>query len=180
MAEKIYVTYEQYGNYCGNADKIPYQCPKWPAKEDIRDKILPNLDTMLPFLVWVLETTPEPKTQEEKEVKEMLESIQKEFYEFVDEIPENHKNKSVSGLPIKMTYDEYEAMCEAASASGTKIRKWPTVDQVKKYGLSKFKEKLPWYIKVIETAPDPSTPEEKACWHYINKLILANVQFTDE
>lgn len=178
MASKIKVTYTDYENYCKIADELQYKCPKWPTKDDIRQKIFPNLECMLPFLTWVLETAPTPITAADKESKEILTAISKEYYTMVEYIPDARKNKAY-GLPIQMTYDEYEEMCREAEKSKKVIRKWPTIEQVKRYGLQRFKAKLPWYILVLEKAPEPVTPEEKECRNYINALLRTNIQFTE-
>lgn len=178
-SKKIIVPYNQIVQYRKDAKKIAYKCPRWPTMTEINTKILPNLDAMLPFLMWVNETAPKPTTQEEKMAKAALIEIMKGNFKYEKTVGE--PKKSLPRItPIEMTWEKYEEMFLAAENSTKGIKKWPTMEEIKKRDPSKFKEMLPWYIEVLESTPTPSTEEEKECWRYINDLIRTNVHFIEE
>lgn len=178
MAEKIKVLSSDYEKYCADAEAMRYKCTKWPELEDIRDKIMTNLKIMLPFIAWILYTAPEPVNKREEDVKYFLDSITKEYYEYVekeeelDEIP-------VSEKIIEMSFDSYVEECEKAEEIGPVAEGWPTLEELKRDGVRNLKKNLKKYIRLTEMTPC-NTPEEKECCKYLNRLITANIRFYEE
>ena len=178
MAEKIKVLNGEYEKFCTDAEEMKYKCRSWPEITDIRDKILPNLEAMLPFIAWVLYTAPEPTNRREEDVKHFLHSITKDYYEYVED------EKDLDDVPIgtkqiEMPFDTYITLCDEAESMGPDPDGWPSLEQVKKEGIRSLKKNLKRYIRLAEVTPC-TTKEEKDCCQYLNRLIQANVRFTDE
>lgn len=178
MQEKIKVLSSDYDMFCANAEKMRYKCQKWPELSDIRDKIMPNLKDMLPFIAWILYTAPDPANSRERDVKHFLDTITREYYEYVDE-PEDMDQIPVCASPMVMTFDEYIALCESAEEKGPDPDGWPSLAELKSDGVRMLKKNLKKYIRLMEATPC-TTPKEKECCQYLNRLVQMNLRFVDE
>lgn len=70
------LTFEKYDKLIDRLNKIPFKCGAyWPEKEQIDEILKEGLEKNLEFLLWIMETADEPKTEEEEESKKYINSI---------------------------------------------------------------------------------------------------------
>lgn len=67
------ITQNMFDEMCDAFESMQYRCDDWfPTLEEIKTLLEPNIDKDWKFALWILETSNEPKTQEEKEARRYL------------------------------------------------------------------------------------------------------------
>lgn len=70
------LTFEKYDKLIDRLNNIPLKCGAfWPTKEQVDEILEEGIEKNMEFLLWILETADEPKTEEEIESKKYINSI---------------------------------------------------------------------------------------------------------
>lgn len=77
----------------------------------------------------------------------------------------------------KMTFDDYDALCERIEQNPYQCDNWwPTPEELDKKLGGEISQNIDFLTWIIETNSPPETEEEKASKKYINKLLRENLQ----
>ena len=80
----------------------------------------------------------------------------------------------------KMTFDDYDAMCERFGIMQYKCDDWwPTPEELKEKMGNEINPYLDFLTWIVETNNPPTTDEEKRSLKYINKLLRENLKLYD-
>ena len=88
--KKFKMTPEEYDKLCQSVEGCCVKRGKWwPTEEEINKIIIPNLGMCYDFIIWILETGPEPSNPKEEKSMKILQGIIRENTDFSEtkEIP---------------------------------------------------------------------------------------------
>ena len=78
------MTFNDYDALVERLKENPYQCNGWwPSPEELDEK-LDEINPNIPFLIWIVETNPDPETEEEKASKRHINRILRENLKLYD------------------------------------------------------------------------------------------------
>lgn len=70
------MTFDDYDALVQRIKENKYQCDGWwPTPEELKEKIGNDINANIQFLIWVVETNPEPETDEEKASKRYINKL---------------------------------------------------------------------------------------------------------
>lgn len=79
------VNYDDYEQLINSVESLPYKRDRWwPTPDEIETIIKPNFSMCYEFVVWILETGPEPKNKTEREAVLLLNQMLKDTIKFCD------------------------------------------------------------------------------------------------
>lgn len=80
----------------------------------------------------------------------------------------------------KMTYEDYDALCERLHINPYQCQDWwPTPGELKEKIGSDINQHIDFLIWILETNLPPEIEEEKKSKKYINKLLRENLKLQD-
>lgn len=80
----------------------------------------------------------------------------------------------------KMTYDNYDAMCNRLESNVFQcIDWWPSPEEIKEKIGKEINQHIDFLIWILETNLPPETEEDKGSQKYINKLLRDNLKLYD-
>ena len=84
--KRIKMSMEEYEQLCQSVENCYVKRKRWwPTEEEINDIIIPNLELCYDFVVWILETGPDPVKPKEKKSMKILQEIIRENTDFSEE-----------------------------------------------------------------------------------------------
>jgi len=87
------MSFEEYDILADRVSQNTFKCGDWwPTVEEIKEKIEPNVNKYIEFLIWILETADAPETPEQKESKKYINNLLIKTLKFVDKSSENVRN----------------------------------------------------------------------------------------
>ena len=72
----VNMTQAKFDELCNSLSQMQYKCEDWfPTLDEIKTLLEPNIEHDIKFALWILETGPAPKTQDQKEARRYLMSL---------------------------------------------------------------------------------------------------------
>jgi hypothetical protein len=79
------MTFDEYDSLVDRLKENTYQCDNyWPTKEELREKMGNEINSTIPFLIWLVETNGEPETEEEIASKKYINKLLRENLKLYD------------------------------------------------------------------------------------------------
>lgn len=79
-----------------------------------------------------------------------------------------------------ISFEKYDILCDRFQHSSFRCGNWwPSIKEIQENIEPKAEQYLEFLIWIVETANDPTTPEQKESRSYINNLLNRTLVFTD-
>ncbi len=89
---KSTMSFDEYDILANRLSKNNFKCGDWwPTVDEIKEKIEPNVNKYIEFLIWILETADPPETPEQQESKKYINRLLINSLKFVEKTPESVK-----------------------------------------------------------------------------------------
>lgn len=63
----------EFDRLCDYMEEMPFRCGSWfPSLQEIKERIEPNIDRDIYFAIWILQTSDNPATEEDKVARRYL------------------------------------------------------------------------------------------------------------
>lgn len=70
------MSFDEYDTLIDRLNDNSFKCEDWwPTVEEIKEKIEPDLQKNLEFLIWIMETAQPPETEEQKASKKYINDL---------------------------------------------------------------------------------------------------------
>lgn len=79
------MTFTEYDELVDRLHENKYSCDDWwPTPDELKEKMGGEINTNIPFLVWIMETNNPPETEEEKESYKYINKLLRENLKLYD------------------------------------------------------------------------------------------------
>lgn len=80
------MTFSEYDKLCERLENNPYQCDGWwPTPEELKENMGSEVSQNIDFLTWILETNPDPETEEEKRSRNYINKLLRNNLKLIDD-----------------------------------------------------------------------------------------------